>query len=111
MATASGQAWVAVVPSSQGKAVKDILKSYGWLDGGLRPRAADGSLAFPLVAEAVEAVREAALVGAPPVMLAVTSVEEAAGLAAAKKAPPQRLKTPKVKLAKISLSKQASPRW
>ena len=85
----AAELWAAIVPAAEGKAVKDALKGHGWLDVNLRPRVAEGRLAFPLVAASVEAVRAGVAAGTPPALHAVVSIEQVEGLAAAKKAPPQ----------------------
>jgi hypothetical protein len=94
--------WAAVVHAADGKKVKDVLKSNGWLDACLKPLslppppAADGKarpdgcrLAFPICAAGVASLRRAMADGSVPELRAVLALEPMAAGALATKPPPK----------------------
>ena len=98
--------WAAVVHAADGKKVKDVLKSNGWLDACLKPLSlpapaeAEGKgrpdgcsplcrLAFPICAAGVESLRRAMADGSVPELRAVLAMEPMAAGALATKPPPK----------------------
>ena len=95
--------WAAVVHAADGKKVKDVLKSNGWLDACLKPLswpppplAAEGKarpdgcrLAFPICAAGVASLRRAMADGSVPELRAVLALEPMAAGALATKPPPK----------------------
>jgi hypothetical protein len=95
--------WAAVVHAADGKKVKDVLKSNGWLDACLKPLSLpppppvsegkarpDGCrLAFPICAAGVASLRRAMADGSVPELRAVLALEPMAAGALATKPPPK----------------------
>ena len=96
--------WAAVVHAADGKKVKDVLKSNGWLDACLKPLSlpaeAEGKgrpdgcsplcrLAFPICAAGVASLRRAMADGSVPELRAVLAMEPMAAGALATKPPPK----------------------
>ena len=94
--------WAAVVHAADGKKVKDVLKSNGWLDACLKPLsllpppASEGKarpdgcrLAFPICVAGVASLRRAMADGSVPELRAVLALEPMAAGALATKPPPK----------------------